>query len=76
VSVVAELDLMSCLAWTGSFCTVCSERCPEPDAIWLDLAQPIIDEDRCTGCGVCVQVCPARFGPAIRLLPRNDEGAA
>ena len=22
-----------CLAWQGSFCSVCSERCPEPGAI-------------------------------------------
>lgn len=37
---------------------------------------PLLDETRCTACGVCVQVCPtdclAMAGPAPRLVRPLD----
>lgn len=48
----------ACLAWQRSFCTTCSERCPE-GAIVVELGKPRVEEDRCTGCGHCVRLCPA-----------------
>lgn len=48
----------ACLAWQRSFCTTCSERCPER-AIVVELGRPRVEEDRCTGCGQCVRLCPA-----------------
>jgi ferredoxin len=49
----------TCLAWQGSFCTVCSERCPVGGALLLEQGRPRIEPSACTGCGVCIQVCPA-----------------
>ena len=69
-STVARIDLGTCLAWTGSFCTVCYERCPVPEAIWLEGDRPVIDESRCTGCGECVLRCPGRFGPSVHVVKR------
>lgn len=48
-----------CLAWQGSFCSVCSERCPEPGAILTENGKPRVNPDRCTGCHICHDVCPA-----------------
>lgn len=61
VPVAAPLRLLRdrCLAWQKSFCTVCAERCPEPGAIVLDGGRPILVDERCTRCGVCIAVCPA-----------------
>ncbi|MCC6358981.1 MAG: 4Fe-4S binding protein [Phycisphaerales bacterium] len=56
---VAYIERADCLAYTGSFCTVCSERCPVPGAIELSQGTPTIRAERCTGCGVCAEVCPA-----------------
>jgi ferredoxin-type protein NapG len=64
----ARIETMDCLAWQRSFCTVCSERCPVPDAITLDQGRPTIDASVCTGCGVCLYVCPAPR-KAVMLLP-------
>lgn len=69
---VAWIQNMACLAWTGSFCTVCSERCPVPGAIELDRGRPRIREDVCTGCGVCAAVCPAPAN-AVVLMPLADR---
>jgi len=64
----------ACLAWNGSFCSVCSERCPVQGAIAIDAGRPRILEERCTGCGVCAFVCPAP-GSAIMVMPLQDRPA-
>lgn len=55
---VVRIREADCLAST-SFCTVCSERCPVPGAIVVELGRPRVDPAHCDGCGVCVGVCPA-----------------
>ncbi len=69
---VAAIQTMACLAHTGSFCTVCSERCPVQGAIELRAGKPKIHEDICTGCGVCASVCPAPVN-AVVLMPMADR---
>ena len=48
-----------CLAWQGTSCSTCRERCPEPGAISVSAGRPTIDPAVCTGCGECVASCPA-----------------
>lgn len=48
-----------CLAWQGSFCSVCVERCPIPGAITTEMGKPRVAPDFCTGCRICHDVCPA-----------------
>lgn len=60
-----------CLAWQGSFCSTCSERCPVEDAIVIEAGRPRVVEARCNGCGLCVQVCPAPIN-ALELLPSRS----
>ncbi len=52
-------------------CNPCETKCPvEAIQIGADInARPIIDFTRCTGCGICVAICP---GLAITL--RKIEG--
>lgn len=62
-----------CLAWQGSPCTVCSERCPEPGALVLHESRPTVDERACTNCGVCIQVCPAPVNAFEVLAAASGE---
>jgi Fe-S-cluster-containing hydrogenase component 2 len=62
-----------CLAYTGSFCSVCHERCPLPGAIVVERGLPRIDPSLCNGCRVCHDVCPAPTN-AVRLIPRPTAG--
>lgn len=71
---VAYIQTMACLAHTGSFCTVCSERCPVPNAIEVSAGKPVIRADVCTGCGVCASVCPAPTN-AVVVMPLADRPA-
>lgn len=59
-----------CLAWKGTTCSTCREKCPVPGAVVIDLGKPTIDATLCTGCGDCVAVCPASI-LAIRFVPQK-----
>ncbi|WP_245281063.1 4Fe-4S dicluster domain-containing protein [Desulfitobacterium hafniense] len=56
---LAEVKKDICIAWDSVGCTICQEECPY-DAIILDgQRRPIVDSEKCNGCGLCVKVCPA-----------------
>ena len=67
---VARLQPAACLAYRGTICTVCVERCPVSGAITIAHGRPRIVQDTCTGCGDCVARCPAPVN-ALSLLERN-----
>ena len=48
----------------GDPCTACVRKCPV-QAIHLVQGFPVVDADKCIGCGACEHVCPARPMPAI-----------
>jgi len=57
---IAFLDTVACLAWGGVVCMSCKFSCTWR-AILLDtLNRPSIDTEVCTGCGMCVSVCPKK----------------
>jgi len=47
----------------------CEKKCPF-GAIKMMNNLPEIDEEKCTGCGICVEVCPKKI---IRLVPYNKK---
>jgi len=48
----------------GDACTACVRKCPV-QAIHLVKGFPVVDREKCIGCGACEHVCPARPLPAI-----------
>lgn len=64
----AKITEQLCLTHHHTTCTVCSERCPIDGALSVTDGKPFINEDRCTGCGMCRYVCPAPEN-AILLMP-------
>jgi len=69
----------TCLARRGVVCQSCGDACPER-AIRFSLQRggaplPAVDETRCTGCGACLEVCPAdaiAYRQARREHARDD----
>jgi len=45
-------------------CTACSRKCPVK-AITIVAGFPVVDKEKCIGCGACEHVCPARPEPAM-----------
>lgn len=66
---IAVIAGRHCLAYQGTGCSVCFERCPVNGAIKMEHGLPRVVADACTGCRICHEVCPAPVN-AIRLLPR------
>jgi ferredoxin-type protein NapG len=65
----ARIDPQVCLAYSGTGCSVCVERCPVSGAIEIDdRMRPRIAQDACTGCGICQHVCPAPQN-AVGIMP-------
>lgn len=65
---IARIKTSDCLAYQGSFCSVCAERCPVPEAIVVEVGRPRIQPQLCTGCGICHHVCPSPWN-AILVMP-------
>jgi ferredoxin-type protein NapG len=68
-----------CVAWNWTGCTVCMDKCPLK-AIELDAAKrPIVDTQKCDGCGICEQLCPSQSlrsnvrGRGILIYPAGTE---
>lgn len=84
---LATVDTTRCLPYAyGRECIVCEEHCPIPDkAIYFQqvevtlrdgsrrvLKQPLVDADRCTGCGICETKCPFADHAAIRITSAGE----
>jgi Na+-translocating ferredoxin:NAD+ oxidoreductase RNF subunit RnfB len=63
-----------CLAYQGSFCSVCSERCPELGAIVVTQGKPRVNPDFCTGCKICHDVCPAPKNAVFLVARKPRQG--
>ena len=66
---IAVIAGRECLAYQGTSCTICVERCPVAGALVLEQGLPRVVPSICTGCRLCHEVCPAP-GQAIRIVPR------
>ncbi|MBX3275656.1 MAG: 4Fe-4S dicluster domain-containing protein, partial [Sandaracinaceae bacterium] len=75
---VATIRQYDCLAYGGTLCSTCAERCPVPGAIERVAGKPRVVEDACTGCGVCQHVCPAPRNAILLVAPpeRLEEPSA
>lgn len=71
----ARINVVTCLAHRGSFCSVCAEHCPVEGAIEVSEGRPTVDAHACTGCGVCQHVCPAPEN-AVLLTPEDARRSA
>jgi len=78
----ATINRSRCIPYSeGTGCLVCEEHCPvAPKAITFNVAEvpdqqgkktlvklPVVQPDRCIGCGHCEHVCPVGGEAAIRV---------
>jgi Na+-translocating ferredoxin:NAD+ oxidoreductase RNF subunit RnfB len=48
----------------------CAEACPFDAITMSENNLPVVDEEKCTACGVCVMICPRDI---MKLIPRSQE---
>ena len=66
---VAVIAGRHCLAYQGSFCSTCRERCPVDGAIVIERGLPRVNPALCNGCRICHELCPAPIN-AILMIGR------
>ena len=73
---LARVDKKKCIAWEKrEYCVVCQEYCPYQAVIEVEqngVQCPVIDEQKCRGCGACESQCPA-LPIAIVVEGRNPQ---
>jgi ferredoxin-type protein NapF len=69
------IDPNSCVAHNGVICFSCKEPCIEDAILFNGLFNPVIDTDRCNGCGFCFGKCPSLSieYEAIKSMERGEE---
>jgi len=82
---VAHIDKTRCIAHdTDKTCLVCNEQCSYHAVLLDEKKRPRVDEDKCTGCGICENKCPVDGESAIvvhstggqkRLTPQPESPA-
>ncbi|MBP2635402.1 MAG: periplasmic polyferredoxin [Firmicutes bacterium] len=81
---LAVVQQDTCIAWQSRGCMVCVTACPY-QAITLDNQKhPVVDSQKCKGCGMCEKVCPALVmrsysggkvrGIVVTPISGRDEG--
>lgn len=55
---LAFLDRQACLAWKGVWCMSCKFACGWRAIDVNAKSRPAVNAEVCTGCGMCVGVCP------------------
>lgn len=66
---LAVINPDTCLAYHGTVCTACVDHCPVENCMTMEGGRPQIDAETCTGCGVCLYVCPVE-GSAVDLISK------
>lgn len=82
----AVIDTNACIAYQGMRCEVCYRECPlideaiklniyiKPDDPIHAVFAPVIDPEKCVGCGICEERCVVDNPVAIRVKPREIKG--
>lgn len=71
---IAVINQSTCMAYNGIICRACFERCPiYREAIVLkDEIYPVVVSEKCTGCGICENVCLTEI-PSIIVMSREES---
>jgi len=55
-----RINIEGCVAHQGVICNSCKEPCIDDAILFNGMFNPVIDENRCTGCGFCISRCPTQ----------------
>ena len=55
-----RISTEGCVAHHGVICFSCKEPCIDDAILFNGMFNPVIDMDRCTGCGFCLGRCPTQ----------------
>ncbi len=72
------INTKTCLPYLGPECGACAYACPVPGALeWEDGLRPVINQDVCTGCALCLEACivEPEAVDVSAFIPNDEETA-
>lgn len=60
LNTIFKISLEACVAHHGVICHSCKEPCIDDAILFSGLFNPVIDDEKCTGCGFCFSRCPTQ----------------
>ena len=67
-----SISTEGCVAHNGVICFSCKEPCIDDAILFNGMFNPVIDMDKCTGCGFCLGRCPT-LAIDFKVIPLNEE---
>ena len=69
---IAVVNKNTCISGDIQFCQACVIACPFPDeAIYMKDGKPVVNREKCTGCGICVRACKTvNSACSIKIIPQ------
>ena len=58
LNAIFSISTEGCVAHNGVICFSCKEPCIDDAILFNGMFNPVIDMDKCTGCGFCLGRCP------------------
>jgi len=58
INAIFRISTQGCIAHHGVICFSCKEPCIDDAILFNGMFNPVIDMDKCTGCGFCFGRCP------------------
>jgi len=68
---IASINMQTCFPYSGPECGACADSCGVKGALRWDQQRPVIDKEKCVGCGLCRQACIVEPS-AINIKSRNS----
>jgi ferredoxin-type protein NapG len=64
----AAIDREKCIVWNGNKkCLICMEVCPADAIVTNNRGRPLVNGEKCIGCGSCQLNCPVENEKAITI---------
>jgi len=54
---VATINTETCFPYSGPECGACNASCPVEGALMWEQQRPVINKEKCVGCGMCREIC-------------------
>lgn len=58
IDAYVKIDIGKCIAWNGTICNSCGDVCNVNAIKFFGMFRPMIEMDKCNGCGFCYSICP------------------
>ncbi len=66
---LAQIVEDKCLPYNGQSCMTCYDACPlKRDAIKMKFNKPVINDETCTGCGICEEACVLTDAKGVKTI--------